>query len=140
MRRTLGVVSNPLSDDSCCQEILTVGVIVGALRELPHTEAFVISFPRTHTYQCTLLSINLFSSVYCYPSNGRVISASVYSDTEGTCIYYGVSTSKVTRKAKVPGIDPVDLTEVSETLSRRHGRIKRKREEIQKNDNKRLKI
>ena len=138
MRRTLGVVSNHLSDDSCCQEILTVGVIVGALRELPHTEAFVISFPRTHTYQRTLLSINLFSSVYCYPSNGRVISACTL--TRRTCIYYGVSTSKVTHKAKVPGIDLVDLTEVNETLSRRHDRIKRKREEIQKNDNKRLKI
>ena len=122
-----GVVANHLSDDSCCQEILPVGDIVDALREVPHTEAFVILFPRTHTYQCTLLSINLFSSVYCYSSNGRVISASVYSDTEGACINSGVSTSKVTRKAKVPAIDPVDMTEVNETLSRRHGRVKSNR-------------
>ena len=121
-------------------EILTVGDIVDALCELPHTEAFVISFPRTHTSQCTLLSINLFCSVYCYSSNGRVISASVYSDTEGSSIKYKVTTSKVTRKPKVPAIDPVDLTEANETLSRRHDRIKRKRQEIEKNNNKRQKI
>ena len=135
-----GVVSNHLSYVSCCREILTVEDIVDALQELPHTEAFVILFPRTQTYQCNVLSINLFCSVYCYSSNGRVISASVYSDTEGSGIKYRVTTSKVTRKVKVPAIATVDLTEANETLSRRHDRIKRKGEEIEKNNNKRQKI
>ena len=64
----------------------------------------------------------------------------MYSDTEGSGIKYKVTTSKVTRKPKVPAIDPVDLTEANETLSRRHDRIERKRQEIEKNNNKRQKI